>query len=223
VRLRFDSFTLETHTRLLTREGADVHLSPKSFDLLAILLERRPAVVGKAELRQRLWPGVHVVEANLTNLIAEIRAALERPAGPTLVRTVHGVGYAFSGEAVDAEGERIAASPQPSRCWLVGKDRSIVLALGENVVGRDAASAVWIDDESVSRRHARITVPADEARSATIEDLNSTNGTYLGGRRLTQPEPLADGDRITIGNVTLLLRTSRGGDVPTKRVRPRKR
>jgi hypothetical protein len=164
-----------------------------------------------------------VVEANLTNLIAEIRAALERPAGPALVRTVHGVGYAFSGEAVDGEGERIAASPQPSRCWVVWKDRSIGLARGENVVGRDAASAVWIDDESVSRRHARITVPADEARSATIEDLNSTNGTYLRGRRVTRPEPLADGDRITIGNVALLLRTSSGGDVPTKRVRPRKR
>ena len=56
--------------------AAPVHLSPKSFDLLQILIERRPALVTKTELQDRLWPDTVVLEANLGNAVAEIRKAL---------------------------------------------------------------------------------------------------------------------------------------------------
>jgi DNA-binding winged helix-turn-helix (wHTH) protein len=222
VRVRFRDILLDTDTRQLTRGRTAVHLSPKAFDLLVMLVERRPAVVPKAELRERLWPGVHVVDAGLTNLIAEIRAAVEEPGAPPLVRTVHRIGYAFSGDAVDADAGAVADSPASARCWVVWKDRAIVLNGGENVIGRDAASAVWIDDESVSRRHARIRVPgAGVGDRVSIEDLNSTNGTYLRGRRLTAAAALENGDRIRVGTVTLVFRTRNEVEAPTRRVRPR--
>ena len=221
MKVRFHSFALDAHTRQLTRDGADVHLSPKAFDALVLLLERRPAVVQKAELRERLWPGVHVVDANLTNVIAEIRQALEQSEAPPLVRTVHRVGYAFCGEAVDADAEPAVEPSAAARFWVVWKDRAIVLADGDNVIGRDAGCAVWIDDDSVSRRHARIRVPRGEVRQgATLEDLNSTNGTYVGAHRVSEMKALENGDRIRVGTVTLVFRTRTYAEAPTKRVRP---
>ena len=103
----------------LTRDGQDVHLSPKAFDLLVLLITRAPAVVDKSEIRTHLWPGVHVVDANISNLITEIRAAI---APASLIRTVHGVGYAFTGYPEPPTMERPTfrsafSSSRPVHCF----------------------------------------------------------------------------------------------------------
>ena len=85
--------------------------------------------------------------------------------------------------------------------------RSIALAAGENVIGRDPAAEVWLDRASVSRRHARLVVGP---RSATLEDLGSRNGTCVGGKRIDSPTDLSSGDAIRIGGVTLVFHASRG-------------
>ena len=75
--------------RELGRNGEPVLLSPKAFDLLATLVERRPTAISKADLQERLWPETFVVEKNLTNLIAEIRRALgDDPSRAHFIRTV---------------------------------------------------------------------------------------------------------------------------------------
>ena len=61
----------------------------------------------------------------------------------------------------------------------------------------------WIDDESVSRRHARISVGPE---GATIEDLGSKNGTYLGGKKIRGPALLSDRDAVKIGPASLTIR-----------------
>jgi len=78
MKVRFGPFELDSATRELLREGRPVHLSPKSFDLLQILVERRPAMVPKGELQDRLWPDAVVLEANLGNAVAEIRKLAPR-------------------------------------------------------------------------------------------------------------------------------------------------
>jgi Tol biopolymer transport system component/DNA-binding winged helix-turn-helix (wHTH) protein len=101
VRLRFGPFTLDLESRQLTSAGREIHLEPKAFELLSALVLERPKALSKADLQERLWPGTFVAEANLSNLVAEIRAALGDPArAPKFVRTAHGFGYAFCGEAV---------------------------------------------------------------------------------------------------------------------------
>jgi eukaryotic-like serine/threonine-protein kinase len=101
VRLRFGPFTLDLESRQLTSAGREIHLEPKAFELLSALVIERPKALSKADLQERLWPGTFVAEANLSNLVAEIRAALGDPArAPKFVRTAHGFGYAFCGEAV---------------------------------------------------------------------------------------------------------------------------
>ena len=217
VSVRFGQFDFDTRARRLTRRGDNVHLSLKAFDLLAMLVDARPAVVEKGAIRARLWPGVHVGDASLTNLVTEIRNAIDGDTEPSLIRTVHGVGYAFA-----AETEAHAPRTRDAACWLVFDDRSVPLAPGEHVLGRDAACDVWIDSSSVSRRHARVTVVSrDGAVSAAIEDLRSTNGTSVRGRRVTRVVPLADADRVVLGDVKLTFRSSSGATATTRRVKRR--
>jgi len=198
VRIRFGPFALDLDTRQLTRDGREIHLSPKAFELLSVLVLERPKVLSKAVLQQRLWPEVFVAEANLSNLIAEIRDALGDSArAPAYVRTAHGFGYAFCGDATTLQGTRGTAPDRPL-CWLEWNGQRFPLSVGEHVIGRDPDVAIRLDASTVSRRHARIVVAAD---SVVLDDFGSKNGTFRGDDRVIAPVPLADGDAIHIGSL----------------------
>jgi len=217
MRTRFDRFVLDSATRQLGRDGRDVHLSPKAFDLLAILLMERPGVVTKETLRDRLWGGTNVVDANLNNLVSEIRAALDDdPQQSRFVRTVHRVGYAFCGEAAGEED----ATAGSAVCWLAWGGRTIAVTVGESIVGRDPVSGIWIDAPGVSRRHARVRVSANgDDVTATIEDLGSTNGTFVDNARVTGPVALDEAQSIRMGDATLTYRTRSKTNAPTKKIK----
>jgi hypothetical protein len=188
------------------RGQEEIHLSPKAFDLLCTLAERRPTVIEKAALVARIWPDTFVGDANLNVLIGEIRRALGDTAQhPQFIRTVHGIGYAFCGEAAELQQPATERRPAASRFWLVWNDRKFTLAEGENLIGRDPACGIWLDESGVSRRHARIDVDGARRRM-TLEDLNSTNGTFVGDTPLSAKHALADGDVIHIGSVALTFR-----------------
>jgi DNA-binding winged helix-turn-helix (wHTH) protein len=220
VNVRFGDFALDSDRRQLAGAGGEVHLSVKAFDLLCLLLEHRPNVVPKSEIQARLWPDTHVVDANLAILIGEIRKALGDPAAdPRLIRTVHRIGYAFAGDAVDAEGDRRTAPDRASRFWLTIDGRTAAVEDGETIIGRDPRCEIWLDAEGVSRRHARLTVPQDDDQ-VQLEDLASTNGTFVGRARLTGPRTLKDGDVIRIGSATLTFRAWSGSlSAKTKRLK----
>jgi len=200
VRIGFGPFVLDLDARQLLRGDCAVHLTPKAFDLLAVLVLERPRAVSKQLLQERLWPGAFVVEANLSNLVAEIRRALDdRGRSPKWVRTAHGFGYAFSREAVTLAGAASGGSGRPV-CWLSWGRQRFPLSVGEHVIGRDAHVEVRLDAATVSRRHARVVVTAD---GAMIEDAGSKNGTWRGGDRIAHPVRLADGDAIRLGSLLL--------------------
>ena len=197
MRIRFDSFVVDGDTRQLFNGDREVHISPKAFELLVALLVDRPRAMSKEDLQQRLWPETFVAEANLSNLIAEVRSALgDRARSPRFIRTVHGFGYAFCGDATSMPGTRaIERSPT---CWLQWGTRRIPLVSGENVVGRDPEVEVRLDASTVSRRHARLVVSGD---TTVLEDFDSKNGTFRGDDRVTGPVTLVDGDAVRIGSV----------------------
>jgi len=224
MRVQFADFTVDTGTRQLHRAGDELHLSPKAFDLLALLLAHRPEVVDKETLRDRLWPGTNVVDTNLNNLVSEIRSALDDdPQQPRFVRTVHRVGFAFCGTAAEAASGtalRSAAEGDTPRFWLLWNERTIVLVDSETVIGRDPKSAIWIDVPGVSRRHASIRLDTSGDRhTAEIKDLGSTNGTFVDDRRVRGAAPLDDGQTIRVGEATLTFRAWSSAGAATKKIR----
>jgi DNA-binding winged helix-turn-helix (wHTH) protein len=206
VTVRFGPCELDAARRQLLREGREIHLTPKAFDLLTLLVDAAPRVVKKLELHERLWPNGIVSDAMLVGLVKEIRRALDdRDKNAPLIRTVHRVGYALA--------PAVAHAPRPPSVsrWLIVGERRIVLVDGDNVIGRDAQANVQLDYATVSRRHARIVVTGTRTM---LEDLGSKNGTTIGGEKLAAAVELRNGDRFTCGQVLLAYRESQAG-LPT--------
>jgi DNA-binding winged helix-turn-helix (wHTH) protein len=207
MRLRFEDFVFDSDTREVIRGNEPLAISPKAFTLLARLIESRPKAVSKADLHSQLWPDTHVSAQSLGNLVVELRAVLsESASNPRIIRTVARFGYAFAARATTERsgGGQIVGSSVYYR--LVWGRREISLEPGDNLIGRDREAVVWIDDESVSRRHAKITVGPE---GASIEDLGSKNGTYLGGRKIRGKVSLSNRAVIKVGPAALSLRVMR--------------
>jgi DNA-binding winged helix-turn-helix (wHTH) protein len=207
MRLTFGDCVYDSGTREVSRSGRVLPLSPKAFQLLDLLVRSRPNAISKQEIHEQLWPGTFVSDASLGNLVAELRAVLDDDArAPGIIRTVHRFGYAFHADVRAASAYAGTAVVPGVACRLVWDGCEIQLVLGENLLGRDAAAAVWIDDAAVSRQHARIVVGAE---GATLEDLHSKNGTKLSGKRIEGVVTLADRDTIGVGPATIVFRLYR--------------
>lgn len=95
----FGAFRIETRRRRLLREGQPVPVTPKVFDTLLFLIERRGAVVTKDEMLASLWPDANVEENNLGQAISKLRQALgEVPGDNAYIATIPGRGYRFVAE-----------------------------------------------------------------------------------------------------------------------------
>jgi DNA-binding winged helix-turn-helix (wHTH) protein len=200
MRVYFGEFVVDDQTRQLTRNGQPVHLSPKALDFLTLLIRERPNALSREDLLAKLWPEVYVSDGSLAMLVTEVRSALGETAKESnIIRTLHRHGYAFQ-----AEAQEEPASDSTFGYWLVTPDRQVALVPGENVVGRDPKARMWIDSPSVSRRHARILL---QDNRATIEDLDSKNGTFVGDKRLSAAVTLQDGAAVRFGSVDVTFRS----------------
>ncbi|HEX9162598.1 MAG TPA: FHA domain-containing protein [Thermoanaerobaculia bacterium] len=190
MRIQFGDYIFDNDAREVRRGIERLHLTPKAFDLLDILVRERPRAVTKQELQDRLWPDVIVDDANLKNLVAEIRSVMDAEA----VRTVQRYGYALS---LSDDAHDVAAR-------LIDGDRIHKLKAGENIIGRDDGCTVVLASSGVSRRHAAIRIAGDRA---TLEELGSKNGTWHNEERVVGSTELRDGDRIRLGGVRMTFRS----------------
>jgi DNA-binding winged helix-turn-helix (wHTH) protein len=190
---RFDDFVLDTERRQLLRGEEEIHLPPRTFRLLEVLLAERPRAVSKRDLMQRVWPDVAVEESNLKTIVSELRTAL---GNRKYIRTVHRHGYAFQAVAPRAERQYV----------LCAEGKTFAISEGSQIIGRESNCQVWIDADTVSRHHARITILD---RRVTIEDLGSKNGTFVRGTQIADAVDLHDGDRVEIGEYRLIFRVRR--------------
>lgn len=193
MRLAFGACVLDTGQRALWRADEPVHLAPKAFQLLELLVERRPNAVAQKEIYDALWPETIVDLANLHNLVSQVRAAIGDD-DHSVVRTVYGFGFAFAAEQIDES----ARSPF---ALLVG-EALYPLHSGTNVVGRSVDVDVGIFDPSISRRHSRIVVTDTDL---TIEDAGSRNGTFIDRERITGTVRVSPGDVVRFGAVAARL------------------
>ena len=74
----------------------------------------------------------------------------------------------------------------------------------EALIGRDEETEIAVRDPEVSRKHARISW---QSGNYFVEDLGSTNGTFLNGALVTSPQPLRSGDTIGMGQTLLVFQT----------------
>ena len=204
MRFVFGDCIYDTERRELTCAELLVRTGPKVLALLELLLETRPRALTKSEIHEKLWAGTFVSDATLTSLVAELRAAIGDDARtPRLIRTIHGYGYSFCGDAT-VHASPVSEKTDAGRSYrvIVG-DREITLPVGQHILGRSNEAAIFVDSIGVSRQHARISIGADGAR---LEDLGSKNGTKLNGQPVETPTTLFDGALIVLGTTALKFR-----------------
>ena len=108
--LEFGNYRLKRAERLLLGPRGSVELSGRSFDILAMLLERPDDVISKTELFDAVWPGLVVEENTLQVHISSLRKLL--PA--EMIVTVHGRGYKYAGPKRLVATTEAPAPPRPS-------------------------------------------------------------------------------------------------------------
>ena len=148
---------------------------------------------------QRVLPGVRFPESGDRELLLEVRLALVREESGEAT-------MALTPEQLDEE--RQAELPRPGsegRRWssaraAVGRGRRSALDRERTTIGRSPDCDIFLDDVTVSRKHA--VVKQGDGR-LTIEDLGSLNGTFLNRRRIESRPSLADGDELQIGKYKL--------------------
>jgi DNA-binding winged helix-turn-helix (wHTH) protein len=116
VRYRFSEFTLSPQRRLLLRDGREVPLIPRYFDLLLLLIERRREAVHRREIFDRAWPDVIVSESALSQAVRTIRRTLgDDSRDPRFIRTVSRHGYQFvHPEVIEEEDDASSTAVQPA-------------------------------------------------------------------------------------------------------------
>ena len=211
-RFVFEQFCLDTDRKELLRGGAPVHLTPRAFQLLELLIRERPRAASKRELLDQVWSGNIVEESNLKTLVLEIRSALtERGGSASVIRTVYGYGYSFAGTAE----ERDVPEASPAVLQLRWHGRELTLPEGSHLIGRRPDCAITIDEPSVSRVHARLQI---SRIGMMVEDLRSKNGTFVDGRRIAAVTELLPRGSIRIGEVDVEIRRLDGGADSTQTV-----
>jgi DNA-binding winged helix-turn-helix (wHTH) protein/TolB-like protein len=159
--IRFGPFALDEARRRLTRNGQPVALSGKPFDVLVALVEGRGGVVSRAELLERVWPGVIVEEANLTQAISVLRKALGEESGSSeYITTVPGRGYRFVAPVVPGGEDAPRALLQPRfsrpRIWVLLGAIAVTVVL----------AATWLGGRRSAQSTAAPTVTLDRGRTS---------------------------------------------------------
>jgi DNA-binding winged helix-turn-helix (wHTH) protein len=136
----FGPFRIDPGQKLLMREGKVVPVTPKVFETLIVLIEKRGQVVQKEELMNRLWPDTFVEEGNLTYNISTLRKALgESLDGCPYIETIPKRGYCFRAE--------VKLRQEEAPAWLTREHSEVssgktVAAEGHHQLGHSIPAAV---------------------------------------------------------------------------------
>ncbi|QOF69479.1 winged helix-turn-helix domain-containing protein [Aminobacter sp. SR38] len=176
--IQFRGFTLDLNRGLLLKDGSDIPLRRKAFELLACLAKQAGRVVPKADLIDTVWPDVIVTEDSLTQAIREIRKALGE-VGPAAIRTVAGRGYFLDPGTRDV----FAAAPDS------GETPIATLLFDDRTPGSDGTYAAMLCEEIITGLARFRTVPVI-ARATSLASANADKsdpkelGRRLGARYL---------------------------------------
>ena len=206
---KLGEWLVEPNLNTISRGNETTRLELKVMELLVFLAHRGSRLITRRETIDGVWGTEFICDNTLTHAISELRSALgDNAREPRFIQTIHRRGYRMLVPVTNLEGRELTDPGRPSCYRIVTGARIIRLKDGVNLIGRAPEATVHVDSVWVSREHARVTV---NDRTATIEDLDSRNGTFVNGRRLARAMPLAEGDTIYLGRLTDVLRFTSGG------------
>lgn len=168
----------------------DTHAGPGAPNAFVVTMG------GEPEPEEALFEAQRGLEAVLADAAAERGWRLE---GPATVRIRFGEG---SPSAVTIE-PLVEPGPQPPYATLESDGRMIDVTVNRSVVGRGSSADIHLPGDEISRQHALMW---REAGAVWIADLESANGTFVNGEPVNEVIDLIDGDRLTFGSSTYLLR-----------------
>lgn len=144
MRYRFGELELDPDAYVLRREGIQVTLQPKMFELLRFLIERRERVVTKEELLDALWPGEHVNDSAVAWTVSHVRTALGQERGERMpIETIHGRGYRFKAgvELIESVSSDVIDATRTTRAINDAARRPSTLpAAGSELIARSHLS-----------------------------------------------------------------------------------
>src|SRR5262247_3921397 len=126
----FEGFTLDLTRRSLRSGDRDIELRPKSFDVLAYLVEHAGKPASREEIIEAVWPDVTVTEESLTRCVSDIRLALDDSA-QRIIKTLPRRGYVLAAPAIGTAPSDSAIPPavQTERHPLSQDDRPAIAVL----------------------------------------------------------------------------------------------
>ena len=143
---RFSGHTLSPARRTLVRDGRELPLIPRYFDLLVLLIERRNEAVSRNEILDAVWSDVVVTDGALSQAVRILRRTLgDDPRDPTFIRTVQRHGYRFVYDDVVEEPD--AGPPAPVQATTAEPVR-VATAQPDANASFDQALETLLDDES---------------------------------------------------------------------------
>ena len=188
----------------ISQDGREVRLRPRAMDVLVVLALSSGKLVTKIELIDEVWRTECVGDHALTQVIAELRAALGDDArNPTFIENIPRRGYRLVAPVMPVADSSVTSREATMPFKLELDDGACPLLQGSTVIGRTEDADIRIDKTEVSRCHAMITV---QGITAIIEDLGSKNGTFVNGHQVAGPTPLTNGDEIWIGRSVARMR-----------------
>src|SRR5258708_11811012 len=102
----FGPFRLDLTDHLLLKKGKPIALTPKAFEVLVLLIERRGNLIQKEELMQEVWAESFVEEANLARTVWMVRKALDADHnGKSYIETIPKLGYRFVAKVTEISSE----------------------------------------------------------------------------------------------------------------------
>jgi len=191
----FGPFRLDPGSRALWR-GADlVRLTPKAFDTLLVLVERRGEIVGRAEIVRAVWPDCFVAEGNLNSNIFMLRCALgEARTDRQFVATIPRRGYRFVAEVRETSGAAMRGGEDGAIAVLPFK--SLGGADPDDGIGTGMADAISSRLSRLSRVTVRPTSAVMKFRGGDVDALAA--GRELGVGSVVEGSIRRAGDRLRV-------------------------
>jgi DNA-binding winged helix-turn-helix (wHTH) protein len=142
--IAFGPFRLDLRTFLLTRDGAEVPLSPRLAQVLACLADGRGELVTREVLMDRFWPDVNVTDNTLTRAITDIRKALDDdPAHPVYIQTMARRGYRFVAPVrVEVDSPQVLGAPDGATSVSAGLEPFVAWERGRAALESLSADAL---------------------------------------------------------------------------------